>query len=192
MQPGLRGRRIALAAGSAGKDDRSAVVRRTLEQAGALVHPLGGEGGAPDDWHGAKYAALVLLGQDRDRDPRVLQLAREMILSDKPVAAWGGAVGIVLDAGAAAGRKVAAGDDLAPSLREAGAEMTPEAICADASLITARPDADIAAFAERVTREFAEQLEEHELDEGSDLSFPASDPPAHSPGTSPPRPEPRA
>lgn len=47
--------------------------------------------------------------------------------------------------------------------------------------------ADVGAFAARVVHEFSDLLEEHQLDEMSDMSFPASDPPATSPAAIGPR-----
>lgn len=89
MQRGLEGRRIALycGEGAEGVD----VIAGALERAGAQVHRLSRED--PDEaWHGGMYAALVLLGGSSESigaNPRLVQLVREFMVSDKPVAAMG-------------------------------------------------------------------------------------------------------
>ena len=148
MRRGLEGRRIALAAGE-GAD--AAVIRRELIAAGAEISELADS--TPDEeWHGGRYAGLVLAGRSGagTRD-RLAQLVREFLVSEKPVAAMGA--------------------DLA-------------ALQLDESLLALGDRGDDAqAFARRVATTFAERLEEHDVDEMSELSFPASDPPAMNPGT---------
>ena len=152
MQRGLDGRRIALfdASGNRARD-----VIPALEGAGARVHVL--RDTDPDSqWHGGLYAALVVLaeaGPEFTADPRLHQLVREFLVSEKPVA--------VLD-------------------------VPPEALQAEQSLVAVRGSGDPRAFAEQVVREFSTRLEEHDVDEMSELSFPASDPPAVNPGTAGP------
>jgi len=150
------------------------------------VHVLSGANASDEDFHGAKYAALVLVGDEDGRseqDPRVVQLAREFLASDKPVAAFGAALNVILDAGGVAGRTLAAHAPLRAVLEGAGAELVNDPIHADGSLITAQGSANLSDFAGRVVAEFTDLLEEHALDEMSDLSFPASDPPASTPAS---------
>ena len=109
--------------------------------------------------------------------PRVVQLAREFLASEKPVAVLGGAAGIVVDSGGAAGRTLAADAALAPAVRAAGGTVADQPIHADGSLVSARLPADFEAFAKRVVQEFSRQLEEGDVDSMSEQSFPASDPP---------------
>lgn len=187
MQRGLEGRRVAVFAAS--RDDtadrRAAKVVNALEQAGARVHMLR-TADEQDQWHGAMYAALVLVGDGPapfEGQPRLVQLVREFFVSDKPVAAFGGALGAVLEAGGVAGRTVAAQGALKSASEKAGATSVDEPIHADEALITATGEADADAFAERVVRELAVRLEERDVDEMSELSFPASDPPAVSPSS---------
>ena len=110
MLRGLDGRRVGVF-GSSNDAGRTAIVNQALEQAGARVHVLSGANASDEDFHGAKYAALVLVGDEDGRfeqDPRVVQLAREFLASDKPVAAFGGALNVILEAGGVAGRTLAA------------------------------------------------------------------------------------
>jgi putative intracellular protease/amidase len=83
VQRGLEGRRIAVYA-----RDAAAPIRQALAAAGAEVDVLSADANrAEPDWHGAKYAALVVAG--RADDPKPLQLIREFLLSGKPIAVFG-------------------------------------------------------------------------------------------------------
>ena len=159
MQQGLEGRRIAL---FGDEGDALTEIRKELIASGALVQELSSEGDE-QEWHGGKYAALVLVGPATGRQAesgKVAQLVREFMVSEKPVAAFG------VDA---------------------------NAFQLDESLLAVKGSGDARAFASDVVREFSEGLEEHDLDEMSDQSFPASDPPAVNPGSAGPvSPEPGA
>lgn len=186
MQRGLESRRVAVFIGG---DDESAeqhagAVIRSLEEAGARIHVLKLGKGHDDDWHSALYAALVIVDDGSaafSGDTRLVQLAREFLVSDKPVAAFGGALWALLKAGGAAGRSMACHGLLKVTLDGAGATCVDEPINVDGAMITARADANVDEFAKRVVREFSNQLEERAVDEMSELSFPASDPPAVTP-----------
>jgi putative intracellular protease/amidase len=186
MMRGLEGRRVALfvSPNNEAMEGRAAVVTRAMERAGARIHLPSAANTSEEDFHGAKYAALVLLGDEgagSAEDPRLVQLTREFLASDKPVAVFGGALSVILNAGGAAGRTVAAHAPLKALLETAGATQVDEPIHVDGSLITAQGSDTADAFATAVVREFSNCLEEHALDEMSELSFPASDPPAITP-----------
>lgn len=186
MLRGLDGRRIALFASTDGASrPRADMVVRALETAGALVQRLA-LSDSEDDWHGAKYAGLVLIDDETpslDGNPRLIQLVREFLVSDKPLAAFGGAVSVVFEAGGVEGRTVAARGALKMAMERAGATCVDAPIHVDEALITAREGADIQSFAARLVRELSSRLEERAVDEMSELSFPASDPPAVSPSS---------
>lgn len=187
MQRGLDGRRIALFSDlkDGGANTPAEAVRRALEGAGAKVQLLSASA-TEEDWHGAKYAALVLVdgdGSSSQNDPRILQLVREFLVSDKPLAAFGAAVRAVFEAGGVQGRSVAASGDLKAAIEKGGATCVKEDMHADGALITARSEVGIDGFASRLVRELANRFEEGALDEMSELSFPASDPPAVSPAS---------
>src|SRR5919201_4691101 len=131
MLRGLEGRRIAvLASGNAERE--VAAVTQALEAAGARLQLLKpGEGaGSEADWHGARYAGLVVISESPVTEPKVLQLAREFFVSQKPVAAFG--------AGAA-------------KLAQSGG--TEDAL-------TAAAGTEIEEFARRIVSEFSSRLEE--------------------------------
>jgi putative intracellular protease/amidase len=188
MLRGLEGRRVALFVSSNDESakQRTSVVTRALEQAGVLIHVLSAANTSDEDFHSGKYGALVLLGDDAtgsDEDPRLLQLTREFLASDKPVAALGGALSAIIKAGGAAGRTIAAHAPLKALLETAGATHVDEPIQVDGSLITAQGSVKADEFATALVREFSNYLDEHAVDEMSDLSFPASDPPATTPAS---------
>jgi putative intracellular protease/amidase len=187
MQRGLDGRRVAVfVSSSENAQQRETVVTRALEQAGARINVLNAAGQRDEDFHGAKYAALVLIGDGTstdNADARVIQLTREFLASDKPVAVFGSALNLLLEAGGAAGRSLAADTALKPALEAAGATCVDDPIRVDETLITARGNADVNDFASRLVEELSSRLEDRALDEMSEMSFPASDPPATTPGS---------
>jgi putative intracellular protease/amidase len=184
MQTGMHGRRVALVGGA-----EVAAVRQALIDAGAEVEELSAE--ADDSrWHSAAYAALVVTGSlEGTESDRALQLVREFLVADKPVAAHGQAVKLLLASGGLAGRTVAMDDDFASLVTASGATTSQDAIYVDESVVTAKGSADLAEFAQRVIKQFGERLEERQVDEMSDMSFPASDPPAVSPASIGPAPD---
>lgn len=188
MMRGLEGRRIGLVTVSDGPglQTRVEAVRQELEQAGAQIAVLDPGQGSDEDWHGGRYAGLVVIGGDSgvvSTDPRLMQLGREFLASDKPVAAYGNALEMIIRAGGAAGRTVAASKATKAALEAAGGRSVDEPFHADGGLITANGAADSAVFAAQMVQHFADLLEEHDVDDMSEQSFPASDPPATTPGS---------
>ena len=177
MQKGLEGRRIALA--STSDTPAADETHRALESAGATVHRLS-DSDSDEQWHGGMYAGLVVVGEGAPRgsNDRLQQLAREFLASEKPVAALGSAVDALLEAGALSGRRIAARGSLSAKAADAGVEVASETILVDEALLTACEGTDAAEFGRRVVGEFSRRLEEAQVDEMSDQSFPASDPPA--------------
>lgn len=198
MQRGLDGRRIAVAVLSRDVAEAARTVTTALERASAQVDVLQPGGGDDEAWHGGRYAALVTLGGETgsaSEDPRLTQLLREFLVSEKPVAAMGAALGPVVNAGGAAGRTCAVDESLKAALETAGGKPADEPIHADGTLISATSGADVSAFAATVVEELTRALEEQDVDAMSEQSFPASDPPATTPASighvapdSPPRP----
>lgn len=190
MQRGLDGRALALYGASG---DAGAVIRKELERAGALIHALGRDAG-PDEFRGGLYAALVLAGNGNPErpDPRVVQLVREFMASDKPVAAYGAAVETIVEAGGATGRTLAIDPARKAVVEGAGATAASGPVHVDDGLVTAQESADPAQFARTVVVVFSDRLDERALDEMSEMSFPASDPPALSPVSLGPKGSPEA
>ena len=150
MQRGLEGRRIALFTGAEGEGLRAA-----LEGAGALVEVLSdGRSYAEAEWHSGRYAAIVVgSGRDDALLPRVLQLLRESLLSEKPIVVIGEGSRLLEQAGGA---------------HEDALAISPPRGRDDGS---------------GVVQALADRFDDRDVDEMSDLSFPASDPPANTPAS---------
>lgn len=130
-------------------------LRTALEGAGALVELLSdGRARSDAEWHGGRYAAIVVgSGRDDQLHSRIVQLVREFLLSGKPVATIGEGLALLEEAGGA---------------RE-------DALVFQEDLRASRATAVVARLAER--------LEDNQVDAMSDMSFPASDPPAVTPAS---------
>ena len=128
-------------------------LRRALEGAGALVEVLSDGHPRPDaEWHGGRYAAVVVgAGRDDGLQQRIMQLLRESLLSEKPIVVIGEGLGLLEHAGGS---------------RE------------DALVVSRKEGGDAGAD---VVRMLADRLDDRDVDEMSDMSFPASDPPATAP-----------
>jgi protease I len=191
MELALKGRRVAILAADGMDGPQLSTPRRLLADAGATPEVLAARPGVVsatsdesipvdrtfDDCHAADYDALVIPGGEGtaalSRDERVVQLVREFMAADKPVAAIGAGVRLLVVADMVAGRAIAATADVAEEVQRAGGRMVDGAIHVDERLITARSaDATVALVGALTSR-----VEDARADELSEQSFPASDPP---------------
>jgi protease I len=200
MQLGLKGRRVAILATDGVEQVELEEPRKALDEAGALtqlISPKEGsiqamnhdEKGASlpvdrtlDDAHASEFDALLLPGgvanPDTLRmDQRAVQFVREFMLADKPVAAICHGAWLLVEAGAVAGRRLTSWPSLQTDIRNAGGEWVDEQVIVDDHLVTSRKPADIPAFNRAILREFGARLDDRKVDEFSEQSFPASDPP---------------
>ena len=186
MLRGLDGRRIALVvAERSANQELERAVQEALHAAGAEVD-VREVGSNAEPLHGGAYAALVAMGGERGQtnsDARVVQLMREFLASEKPVAARGAALAWVIAAGGAAGRSVSIDTALNREGEAAGGKPADTPVSTDGCLISASSEASPEAFASQVVRDFARLLEERDVDAMSEQSFPASDPPATTPAS---------
>jgi protease I len=106
-----------------------------------------------------------------------VQFVREFMLADKPVAAICHGAWLLVEAGAVAGRRLTSWPSLQTDIRNAGGEWVDEQVIVDDHLVTSRKPADIPAFNRAILREFGARLDDRKVDEFSEQSFPASDPP---------------
>jgi len=81
---------------------------------------------------------------------------RAYFAAGRPVGTLGNGVRALLDAGVLSGRSVAAPTDLRADLAAAGAIVADLGVCTDTGLVTARSNADIPAWTEKLLDVFAE------------------------------------
>jgi protease I len=196
MQFGLKGRHVAILAADGIDETQLGGPRKVLANAGAVADVLAardgevrgaaGEAVAVDRTfeacRAADYDALVIPGGRQALDAlmhetRAVQLVKEFMAADKPVAAVSDGVRLLIAADTVAGRAIAATPELADEVRDAGGELVDASVHVDEKLITARGDRNIGAFNDVIVREFANRVDEARVDEVSEQSFPASDPP---------------
>src|SRR5262249_10319394 len=125
---------------------------------------------------------LMLLGDEdtggpAESDPDAVQLVREFMATEKPVAAIGTGARLLIAADAVAGRTLTSAVELASEIHHAGGEWVDRAAELDHPLFASRSPADLPAFTDRVVQEFSRYAEQQYADELSEQSFPGSDPP---------------
>jgi protease I len=196
----LEGKRVAILATDGVEQVELVDVRKALDEAGAetvLISPKADsiqafshhEKGSRipvdmilADAKPTEFAALYLPGgvanPDALRmDKKAVQLVREFMAADKPVAAICHGAWLLVEADAVAGRKLTSWPSLKTDIENAGGEWVDEPVCVDGDLITSRKPEDIPAFTKRILAEFSSQISDREVDRTSEQSFPASDPP---------------
>jgi protease I len=200
MEFGLKGRRVAILATDGVEQVELTEPRKALDAAGAVTHVIAPKGGAIQgmnhdekgdqipvdrvlaDAHASEYDALLLPGgvanPDRLRmDTNAVQFVREFMLSEKPVAAICHGPWLLVEADAVGGRRLTSWPSLQTDIRNAGGEWVDSEVQVDHKLVTSRKPADIPAFSAAIVREFSNRMDESKVDELSEQSFPASDPP---------------
>jgi len=199
MKTELSGRRVAILATDGVEQVELEQPRKALDEAGAITQIVSpkadgiqamnhDEKGATlpvdrvlGDVHASDYDALLLPGgvanPDTLRtDQNAVQFVREFMLADKPVAAICHGPWLLVEAGAVGGRRLTSWPSLQTDIRNAGGEWVDEQVQVDDRLVTSRKPADIPAFNAAMLRVFAERADDR-VDEMSEQSFPASDPP---------------
>ena len=127
------------------------------------------------------FDALVLPGgvanPDALRtDERAVQLVRDFLEADKPVAAICHAPWLLIEAGLVKGRTLTSWPSLQTDVRNAGGEWVDQAVVVDQKLVTSRKPEDLPQFCDRVIGLFAGAADEASLDRMVEQTFPASDP----------------
>lgn len=200
MEMGLKGRKVAILATDGVEQVELTEPRKALDAAGAITHLISPKPGAIQGMnHDAKadqlpvdrelsqvrpseYDALLLPGGVANPDalrmePAAVQFVREFMLADKPVAAICHGPWLLVEADAVSGRTVTSWPSLKTDIRNAGGKWVDQPVSVDDRLITSRKPADIPAFSATIVKEFANRIAESRVDEVSEQSFPASDPP---------------
>ena len=200
MELGLKGRKVAILATDGVEQVELEEPRKALEAAGAethLISPKQGEIQAFNhldkgdrfpvdrtvaDAKTSDYAALFLPGgvanPDALRmDEQAVQFVREFMVSDKPVAAICHGPWLLVEADAVQGRTLTSWPSLKTDIENAGGSWVDEPVRVDEKLITSRKPDDLPMFNRRIVQEFGNRIDERRVDELSEQSFPASDPP---------------
>jgi protease I len=200
MPGALQGKRVAILATDGVEQVELVDVRQALDDAGAetvLISPKADSIQAFNhhekasripvdmtlaDAKPSEFAGLYLPGgvanPDALRmDKQAVQLVREFMAADKPVAAICHGAWLLVEADAVAGRRLTSWPSLKTDIKNAGGEWVDEAVCVDGDLITSRKPEDIPAFSKRLLAEFSSQIADRQVDRMSEQSFPASDPP---------------
>jgi len=127
------------------------------------------------------FDALVLPGGVANPDElrtneRAVELVRDFMEADKPVAAICHAPWLLVEAGLVKGRTLTSWPSLRTDLRNAGAEWVDQAVVVDQKLVTSRKPDDLPQFCDKLLAAFQSAAEESRLDRMVEQTFPASDP----------------
>src|ERR1700704_673489 len=184
-QQTLKGKKVAILVTDGFEQVELTEPRKALDQAGAqtsIVSPK------PDKVRGWKFTewgdemkvdvaldkakpedfdALLLPGGVMNPDslrmqPKAVEFAAAFFEAGKPVASICHGPWMVIETGAAEGRRIASWPSLRTDLENAGAEWVDEEVCVDGNLVTSRKPDDIPAFNREMINLFAKSPEEIE------------------------------
>ena len=200
MELGLKGRKVAILATDGVEQVELIEPRKALDAAGAVTHVISPKDGAiqgmnhdakgdqiPVDRtlsgvHASEYDALLIPGGVANPDTlrmdrAAVQFVREFMLAEKPVAAICHGPWLLVEADAVSGRTLTSWPSLRTDISNAGGRWVDQPVAVDERLITSRKPDDIPAFNAAIMKEFGNRLDDARVDETSEQSFPASDPP---------------
>ena len=195
----LNGRCVAVLATDGVEEVELTVPVEALRQAGARVLVVSPKGGTIQAFNhldkGAEipvdrelasvsvkdFDSLVLpvgvANPDQLRtDERAVQLVRDFLEADKPVAAICHAAWLLVEAGLVKGRTLTSWPSLRTDVINAGGEWVDQAVVVDQKLVTSRKPEDLPQFCERLLTAFQSAADESRLDGMVEQTFPASDP----------------
>ncbi len=184
QEKSLEGKKVAILVTDGFEQSELTEPRKALDAAGAqtqVVSPKTGgkvRGWKAKDW-GDEVKVDVALDQAKAEDfdalllpggvmnPDALRMNEKAVAfaaaffdAGKPVASICHGPWMMIEAGAAEGRRIAAWPSLKTDLRNAGAEWVDEEVCVDGNLVTSRKPEDIPAFNREMCALFARAPEE--------------------------------
>ena len=200
MPTTLAGKKVAMMVADGFEQVEMTSPRDALTRAGALVEIVSPEERQVRGWKHTEwgetfavdrpvdavaatdYDALVLPGGQMNPDnlrtnARAVQLVRDFHEAGKPIAAICHAPWMLVEADAVAGRTLTSWPSLRTDIRNARGDWVDREVVVDDKLVTSRKPEDIPAFNAELLRVFGERVDEAKVDELSEQSFPASDPP---------------
>jgi protease I len=198
MAEGLKGKKVAFLATDGVEQVELTHPWQALEKAGAEVHLIAPKRGriqgmnhldkgdtfevtrTLDEASVADYAMLVLPGGVANPDalrqePKAVQLVKEFMVADKPVAAICHAPWLLVEADVVRGRTLTSWPSLKTDITNAGGEWVDAKVHQDLKLITSRKPEDLPAFSAKLVGAI-DVVEEVALDKMVEQTFPASDP----------------
>ena len=127
------------------------------------------------------FDAVVIPGGLRNieglrANPDAVNLVRQFMEADKPVAAMCHAPRLLIEADAVQGRTLTSHEEIADEVRDAGGAWVDRAVQVDQKLLTARKPEDLPAFCANLVSLLSTAIDERRLDKMVEQSFPASDP----------------
>ena len=190
----LNGKKVAILATHGFEQVELTEPRRALDEAGAQTRVVSPEADKIRGWNFTNWGdevkvdvpldqakpddfdALLLPGGVINPDTlrmneQAVDFARAFFEAGKPVASICHGPWMVIETGAAEGRRIASWPSLRTDLENAGAEWIDEEVCVDGNLVTSRKPDDIPAFNREMLTLFAkspDEIEQTEADEGEE------------------------
>lgn len=190
----LNGKKVAILATHGFEQVELTEPRRALDEAGAQTRVVSPEADKIRGWNFTNWGdevkvdvpldqakpddfdALLLPGGVINPDTlrmneQAVNFARSFFEAGKPVASICHGPWMVIETGAAEGRRIASWPSLRTDLENAGAEWIDEEVCVDGNLVTSRKPDDIPAFNREMLTLFAKspnEIEQTEAGEGEE------------------------
>lgn len=194
----LSGRTVGILVAFGSSDADVEAIRQALRGVGARPFALAlGDGWHADGWESRPLEDVTaeeldglvipggIVGADRLRSSdEAGWLVRETFLSGRPVGSIGHGAWLLVEAGIAAGRTIAAPPGTRTGLANAGGTLAAEGVRVEPGLVTARGSEELAQFVGRFVEALRGHVErkarpaerESMVDRVVEQSFPASDP----------------
>lgn len=199
MAPKLEGRSVLFIAADGVEQVELTQPWEALEKAGAKLTLAAPKAGAIQGVNGmekgdtftadraladvsaADFDALVIPGGVANPDKlrmekKAVDLVRDFIEADKPVAAICHGPWLLVEADAVRGRTLTSWPSVQTDIRNAGGTWVDKQVQVDQKLITSRKPEDLPAFCARIVADFSSSIREDRIDSMVEQTFPASDP----------------
>lgn len=180
MEFGLRGRKIAVLTGCDLAQGELKQILSGVQGAGAELHILSAGDKSIESASSQNFDALILAGGDCSElaeNAKATAFVRAVMEADKPVAVIGRGAELLVAADAVRGRTLAADASLRGAIEKAGGSWTDKSMQVDQKLVSGAGGDAVEAFGKKLSVHLANKLDSTKVDQLSQQSFPASDPP---------------